>query len=117
VSETTMRAVLTPEGSLAVLAKEFCVRLLNCSASGCLIETSAPLDVGTVGSLRLVWNGDEVTENVQVVRCQRIEGAGSLFHVGAQFLWMAAEGGSFRRALRCGTMAALRPDGGRSPAL
>ena len=30
---------------------------------------------------------DEVSDAIRVVRCQPIEGAGSLFHVGAEFLW------------------------------
>jgi hypothetical protein len=34
-----------------------------------------------------VMNGVEFVDDVQVVRCQQVEGAGSIFHVGAQFLW------------------------------
>jgi hypothetical protein len=73
--------------ALAVLGKEASVRVLNCSPSGCLIETHVRLEVGTVGTLRMRLQGDEFVDDVQVVRCQPIEGAGSLFHVGAQFLW------------------------------
>jgi hypothetical protein len=73
--------------ALAVLGKELSVRVLNCSPSGCLIQTHARLDVGTVASLRMTLRGEEFVDDVQVVRCQAIEGAGPVFHVGARFLW------------------------------
>jgi hypothetical protein len=73
--------------ALAVLSKEVSVRVLNCSPSGCLIETHVRLEVGTVATLRMRLQGDEFVDDVQVVRCQPIEGAGSIYHVGAQFLW------------------------------
>jgi hypothetical protein len=74
---------------LGVLGRELAVRVLNCSPSGCLIETSSPLDVGTVASLTVDLMGSEFVDEVRVVRCQQIAGAGSIFHVGAQFLWTA----------------------------
>jgi hypothetical protein len=85
---------------LAVLARDFQARILNCSPTGCLLETSAPLEVGTVGTLRFVIDGRECADHVQVVRCQLIEGAGPLYQVGAKFLWTtAASSDSLRRAL------------------
>jgi hypothetical protein len=75
-------------GQLGVLTREFRVRVLNCSSSGCLVETNARLDVGTIGSLRLTIGGSEFVDDVLVVRCQNIEGAGSMYHVGAKFLWI-----------------------------
>lgn len=89
------------EDQLGVLCKEFRLQLLNCSSSGCLFEASSQIEVGTVGTLRLILAGDEFTEDVQVVRCQKIAGAGSLYHVGAKFLWTAPPApGSLRRAMR-----------------
>ena len=75
--------------TLAVLGKELSVRVLNGSPSGCLFETSSRIDVGTIASLRVHLNGHEFLDDVRVIRCQQIEGAGSLFHVGAEFLWTA----------------------------
>lgn len=75
---------------MGVLARDFDVRVLNCSPSGCLLETSTPIDVGTVGSVTLVFDGRELTDHVRVVRCQQIAGAGSVYHVGAQFLWLGS---------------------------
>ena len=72
---------------LGVLVRERCVRLLNCSVSGCLIETKWRLQVGSIASIRVVVEGRELADDVQIVRCQPIAGAGETFHVGAQFLW------------------------------
>jgi hypothetical protein len=47
----------------------------------------------------MVIDGDEYSDDVQVVRCQHVEGAGSLYQVGVRFLWNAPPG---RRALRQG---------------
>ena len=87
MNEPLRSPAIAAEGRLGILTREIRVHLLNCSSSGCLLEINAPVDVGTIGSLRLVVNGDEVVDDVQVVRCQPIEGAGSLHHVGARILW------------------------------
>jgi len=83
---------------LAVLTKEIPVRVLNCSSSGCLLECPAPLEKGTVASLRLVIQGEELVDHLNVVRCQPIEG-GSCYYAGAEFLWTAAP---TRQSLRLG---------------
>jgi hypothetical protein len=72
---------------IGVLARDFQARIVNYSLTGCLLETNCRLEVGTVGTLRVVINGRELEDDVQIVRCQPIEGAGSLFQVGARFLW------------------------------
>lgn len=85
---------------VAILTREFHVRILDYSPSGCLIETNARVDVGTIGSLHFVIDGGEYVDDVQVVRCQPIEGAGALYRVGARFLWTVSPGrGTLRRAL------------------
>lgn len=82
-----MMAVESPAaGQVGVLARDFGVRLLNCSSSGCLLETSTPMEVGTTGTLRIVINGQDLADHVLVVRCQAIQGAGAVHHVGARFL-------------------------------
>jgi len=73
-----------------VLNKEWRVRFLNWSLSGCLIESPARIDVGSVVSVTLNIDGCEFVDQLQVVRCQAIEGSSSVSHVGAQFLWTAA---------------------------
>ena len=73
---------------LAVIAREFAIRLVNCSRSGCLFEADKALDPGTVGTLSLVIDGHELADHILVVRCQAIAGAGPLHHVGARLLWV-----------------------------
>lgn len=77
---------LIPSGRLAVLARDFQARIVNCSPSGCLLETNTRIEVGTIGTLRFIIDGQELADDVQIVRCQPIEGAGSLFQVGARFV-------------------------------
>ena len=84
---------------MGVLARDIEVRVLNCSPSGCLLETNAPIDVGTVGSLTLTVDGHDLLDHLVVVRCQPKQGAGSVYHVGAQFLWL---GSLTRHTLRGG---------------
>ena len=85
-----------PAMSVAVLEKESSARVLNCSTSGCLLEVFTPMDVGTIAALRLPWQSHEFADDIQIVRCQPIEG-GSRYHAGASFLWTSPpRQGSFR---------------------
>ena len=97
----TPDAVVTPlPDRLGVVARDFQTRILNYSPTGCLLETTSPLEVGTVGHLQFVIDGREVGDDVQVVRCQGIEGAGPLFQIGVKFLWTVKPGkDSLRYAL------------------
>jgi hypothetical protein len=72
---------------LGVMTRERQVRLLNCSVSGCLLETNSRLPVGAIASIRVTIDGRELADDVQITRCQPIAGAGDTYHVGAQFLW------------------------------
>ena len=78
------------DARLAVVAREFQVRLLNCSRSGCLLEADRPVELGTVGTLSLTLEGHELTDHILVTRCQAIAGAGPLHHIGARLLWVEA---------------------------
>jgi hypothetical protein len=71
---------------LAALTKENRIRVLNCSASGCLVESNGTIAVGTVAILRVAFGGSEFEDAVQVVRCQPIEGAGAICHVATRYL-------------------------------
>ena len=70
-----------------MLTCESRVRVLNISASGCLIESPRRMAVGTVGLLRVRWGSQEYADGVTVVRHQAIEGASGVHHVGMRFLW------------------------------
>lgn len=71
---------------LGALTSELRVRVLNGSATGCLVESTRALSVGTVAGLRVNLLGREYDDQVQVTRCQPIVGAGNIFHVGMEFL-------------------------------
>ena len=83
--------------SLAVLTRELRIRVVNCSLSGVLFESTASLPVGTVAALTLWIGGHELTDDVRVVRCQAIAGAGQTYHIGAELLWTGIPG---RHSLR-----------------
>jgi hypothetical protein len=65
------------------------VRVLNVSAVGCLVETTRPLEIGAVATLRITFAGGDFEDTVQIVRCQEITGGGAIFHLGAIFLTTA----------------------------
>ena len=74
---------------VASLTTDMRVRVLNVSASGCLVESTRALEIGTVATLRIVFAGGDFEDTVQIVRCQEITGTGAIFHLGATFLTTA----------------------------
>jgi hypothetical protein len=114
MNETSKRADLGAE-RLGILARDFEARIVNYSPTGCLLETNSRIEVGTIGTLCFVIDGRERADDVQIVRCQPIEGAGRLFQVGARFLWTAFPGrDSLRLAL---SRASIDPEIGLPAAL
>lgn len=96
-SKRTRPAQEQPAG----LMRDVAVRLLNCSAGGCLLEMSEPLPVGSVAELMVPLGDDRFQELVEVIRCEAIQGS-PVYHVGARFLAAAPPSrGSLRYALRC----------------
>jgi len=88
------RPVDVPERSeqheVASVTVDLRVRVLNVGAAGCLIETRRALEIGSVATLRIQIAGGDFEDTVQIVRCQEITGAGTIFHLGATFLTTAA---------------------------
>jgi hypothetical protein len=77
------------------------VRVLNCSATGCLLETQRPLPLNTVATLQVLLGGRPLEDVVQIVRCQAIPEGGNVHHVGTRFLSVAPlSAGSLRYLLR-----------------
>jgi hypothetical protein len=77
------------------------VRVLNCSATGCLLETQRPLPVNTVATLQVLLGGRPLEDVVQIVRCQAIPEGGNVHHVATRFLSVAPlVAGSLRYLLR-----------------
>lgn len=83
---TYVKALLSSQPALGVLARDMSVRLLEISRSGCLLESSCSVAVGTLGALSIDVDGKEYVDQVRVVRCQLVPGAGDTHRVGAEFL-------------------------------
>ncbi|MQA28848.1 MAG: hypothetical protein GEU82_03270 [Luteitalea sp.] len=62
------------------------MRVLNCSAGGCLLETTRPVTVHTVAALHVSFGGKLFEEVVHVVRSAAVTGGGGLHRVAARFL-------------------------------
>ncbi len=69
-----------------VLARSIPARLIEISRSGCLLESSHRIGDGIVGELRLEVGGELLTDDVRVTRCVLVEGSGSSYLVGAEFV-------------------------------
>ena len=72
--------------SHAVLMRELSVRVLNVSVGGCLVESSGWIEVGTIGTLKVKLGSEECKDDVEVVRCEAIKGATTVYHVGMRLL-------------------------------
>lgn len=93
-------AILRADDLVAVLGREVAVRLLDISASGCLLECNSRLDVGRHGSLRVKYLDAEFTDDVRIMRCTEAPGSSALYLAGAEFVWTAApHAGSLRLIL------------------
>jgi hypothetical protein len=71
---------------VATLASHIRVRVLNCSAAGCLLETTAVVPVGAFGKLRVSFEGRDFDDTIQIVRCEHIKSTKSIYHVGTKFI-------------------------------
>jgi hypothetical protein len=97
---------------LAVLTRDLPVRLLNCSASGCLVETNVLLEVSTVASLTLNVDGRHFTDDVLVAWCKSIPGGDARYHVGLRFVWTAAATPNTLRMMAHQLVAGVSKSGG-----
>lgn len=77
--------VRSEDDELGALTSELSVRVLNGSATGCLVESPCVLQVGAVAGLRVNFRGHDYDDPVRVTRCQSIAGAG-VFHIAVAFL-------------------------------
>ena len=109
MTNDSIRFVLRANDLIAVMGRDISVRLVNVSASGSLLVSNRRLPEGTSGSLRVVFDGVEYSDDVRVARCSPIEGS-SHYHLGVEFLWTTAPGEhSMRRVISCLQAATLAP--------
>lgn len=64
------------------------VRVLTLSGSGCVIESRRPVEPGTSGVLRISVGGRAYQDEVQIVRCRALAGAGDRYRLSVEFLWV-----------------------------
>ena len=79
--------ILKANDLVAVLGREVTVRLLDISASGCLLESASRLVLGSTGSLLVNFEGKEYVDDVRIMRCRQFEGSSGAYQIGAEFLW------------------------------
>lgn len=70
----------------ATLIAQVPVEVVDVSRCGCLIESTRPLEPGTIGTLQLAVDGREYVEDFRVARCTALPGRGSTFRIGVEFL-------------------------------
>jgi hypothetical protein len=87
-----VRIFLKTQVVIGVLGRDLTVRLLEISRAGCLLESSHPAAIGTVGSLTVDVHGTAYVDRLRVTRCEAIAGAGDRHHLGAQFLSLYTPG-------------------------
>ena len=84
----------------ATLTRELSVRVIEVSASGCLVETRHRMEVGTIGTLQLRLGGQDCSDDFEVVRCDAVQGVRNAYHVGIRLLWTKPrKAGSIRYAV------------------
>ena len=94
-----MSAIDGPEVT-GTLARDVAMRLVDISRTGCLLESRQRVEVGTVGELQLQVQRETFVDDVRVTRCVRVEGSGSIYRVGAEFVQTRRPGEhSIRRAV------------------
>jgi hypothetical protein len=83
-----------------MLARNVPMRLIDIGRSGCLLESHQRVENGTLGELRLQVDDETFVDDVRVTRCVLVEGSGSLYRVGAEFVQTRRPGEqSIRRAM------------------
>ena len=112
--ERVVDLILEADDRYGILGRQVPVRLVNFSASGCLLQGASSLEPQSMGRLKVVFEGEQFGEDVRVARCHELAGAGSLYSIGVEFVWTShPDSSSLRWLLR--TRFALPASGGRSP--
>lgn len=83
-----------------MLARDVPTRLIDISRTGCLLESRMRVEEGTVGELQLQVQLETFVDDVRITRCVLVEGSGSIYRVGAEFVQTRRPGErSIRRAI------------------
>ena len=99
-----------------MLARSIPTRLIEVSRSGCLLESGRHVEGGTISELQLQAGGELLSDDVRVTRCVRVEGSGSSYLVGAEFVQTRRPGErSIRRAVTTLLHDVSDAEGGLAP--
>jgi hypothetical protein len=101
--------------TLIVFQQELPVQLVNVSRSGCLLQASRPVRVGTVGRLRVSLDDAEYADDVRVARCA--PGADGNCELGLELLWVPKTREPRSDAPSLAVMLTVSPDGAASAQL
>jgi hypothetical protein len=83
---------------IGVVDRHLSVAIAEISRSGCLLESFFAIPIGTVARLSIEIDGEAYGDDVRVVRCSALPGAGERHHVGVTFLPLQRPGSrSLRR--------------------
>jgi hypothetical protein len=77
---------------IGVMLRDIPVRVLDASASGCLVESHEPLPEGAVGLLEITGTEGRTVEPLRIRRSTEIAGGATRFRAGAQFLPLGVPG-------------------------
>jgi hypothetical protein len=83
--------------AVSTLVAEAPVVLIDFSRSGCLLESTRPVEPGTVGTVQLDIDGEWCLEDIRVTRCVQVPGRGTTYRIGAEFLPIRQGGGASLR--------------------
>ena len=94
---------------IGTLARNVSTRLIDVSRTGCLLESRQRVEPSTVCELRLQVDAETFVDDVRVTRCVLVEGSGSLYLVGAEFVQTHRPG---ERSIRWAITGILRGQNG-----
>jgi hypothetical protein len=94
-----------------VLLRDIPLTVRDVSSGGCLIESSAPLPIGTIGWLEVEFEGEHRFEWFRVARVQPCDGP--VFVAGVEFLPLGAAGADSLRGAFGRLRRSARPRGSR----
>jgi len=85
--------------TIGVLTRDVPVHLRNVSGSGCLLESATAIDEGIVARVRMLIGNRRYGDDVRVIRCRRVEGAGATHYIGVEFAWATRPWAASLRAI------------------
>jgi PilZ domain len=97
------------QATLIVFEQKLPVQLVNISRSGCLLQTSRPVRVGTIGRLRVALDDKEYADDVRVARCTAENGTAC--ELGVELLWVPKSQESRTDAPSLALMVSVSDDG------